>query len=259
MRRFVAALCLAFALSAQASINSSEISDLWYAPGEGGWGVNMVLQNNIAFATFYVYDVNRNPVWFTAVLSYSAGFVWSGNLFADRGPWYGGPYDQTTVTERQAGTATFTLVDLNNATLTYTVDGVTVVKAVQRLTFTNEDYSGTYAGGYSVTRTGCNPSSLNGLEELSSYLTITQTGPAFHIAANSIALTCNYDGTYAQYGKLGQVDGTYTCSDGTAGTFTLFEMTPTISGFVGQAVGQNQVCHWSGFMGGITRAVPVPL
>jgi hypothetical protein len=255
MRRLVAALCFAFAMSAQASSYTSEISDLWYAPGEDGWGVNIVVQNNIAFATFYVYDVNRNPVWFTAVLSLPAtGFVWSGSLFADRGPWYGGPYNSATVTERTAGTATFDLTDLNNATLTYTIDGVTVVKAMQRLTFANENYSGTYAGGYSVRSTGCVPSNLNGLEEVSGYLTVTHTGTAFHIATSTTGLTCNFNGTYVQYGKLGQVEGAYTCSDGTAGSFSLFEMTPTMSGFVGQAVGQNQYCHWSGFMGGISRA-----
>src|SRR4029453_11859762 len=194
MRRLVAALCFVFALSAQASTNSSEISDLWYAPGEDGWGVNMVLQNNIAFATFYVYDVNRTPVWFTAVLSYSAGYVWSGSLFANRGPWYGGPYNSATVTERQAGTATFTVTDLYNATLTYTIDGITVVKAMQRLTFTNEDYSGTYAGGYSVLRSGCAPSNLNGIEEISGYLTVTQTGASFQISTSTPGLTCTFNG-----------------------------------------------------------------
>lgn len=253
MRHFIATLCLAFAVSAGASTNSSEISDLWYAPGEDGWGMNVVLQNNIAFATFYVYDTNRNPVWFTAVLTYAPGFVWSGLLYADRGPWFGGPYDPATVVERQAGTASLALLNQNNATLTYTIDGVKVTKAVQRLTFTMEDYSGTYAGGYSVNRTGCNQSSLNGLEEVSGYLAVTQTGTAFHIAASTTGLTCAFNGTYFQYGKLGQVDGTYTCSNGTVGSFTLFEMTPTISGFTAQATGQSQYCNWSGFMGGISR------
>ena len=254
MRHLIAALCFALATSAQASTNSSEISDLWYAPGEDGWGVNIVLQNNVGFATFYVYDTNRNPVWFTAVLSFSSGYVWSGNLYADRGPWFGGAYDPATVAERQAGTASFTLQYLDQAILTYTIDGVTVNKSMKRLTFVGENYSGTYAGGYSVRLSGCTPSSANGIEEIAGYLAVTQTGTAFNISATATGLTCTFNGTYLQYGKLGQVDGTYSCSNGTSGPFQLVEMTPTISGFTARVSGHNQFCQWSGYMGGIGRA-----
>ncbi len=254
MRRFVAALCLAFAVSAQASSNLSDLSDLWYAPGEDGWGVNIVLQNKVIFATFYVYDVNRNPVWFTAVLGYNPGFVFTGTLFADRGPWYGGAYDPATVAERSAGSATLTVPFLNQATLTYTIDGVTVTKSLQRLTFSNEDYTGTYAGGYSIRSTGCTAPGINGIDEVAGLLTVTQTGSSFHIVASASDISCTFNGTYVQAGKLGKVDGSYTCVDGTVGTFSLIEMIPTISGFTARASGQNQVCQWSGFMGGIHRA-----
>lgn len=261
MRRLVAALCFVFAISAQASSYISEISDLWYAPGEDGWGLNIVLQNNVAFATFYVYDVNRNPVWFTAVLTYSPGFVFTGKLFADRGPWYGGPYNSATVTEREAGTATFTMPTLNHATLTYTIDGVTVTKSLQRLTFTNENFSGTYVGGFSIRSTGCTPSTpsdLNGILEFAGPMTVTHAGTTFHLhidAGSSPSLACTFSGTYSQYGKLADVfDGTYFCSDDTVGSFKLFEMTPTLSGFTARAKGSNQYCEWSGYMGGISRA-----
>jgi len=240
-------------MSAQASSSLSEISDLWYAPGEDGWGVNIVLQNNVAFATFYVYDVNRNPVWFTAVLGFSTGYVFSGNLFADRGPWYGGPYSPPS-TERQAGTATFTVSDLGHATLTYSVDGVIVTKALQRLTFTLENLSGVYAGGYSIRQSSCTPSTLNGITEVDGYLSVTHSGNSFIINSTSSSANCTFNGTYTQFGKLGEVDGTYSCNDGTLGTFSLIEVTTTASGFTGRASGQNQVCHWSGYMGGIRRA-----
>jgi len=255
MRQLIAALCLAFAMSAQASTYSSEISDLWYAPGEDGWGVNIVLQNGTAFATFYVYDTNRNPQWFTAVLDAPGTFTWSGALYADRGPWFGGPYDSATVTERQAGTATFTLVSLGHATLTYTVDGVSVSKALERLTFKLEDISGVYAGGYSIRASGCNPSSINGIQELSGLMSITQTGAAVNMVSSGSGLSCTFNGTYEQIGKLGAVVGTYSCSDTSFGQFTLAEITRTISGFTARAFGSNQFCQqWTGYMGGIRRA-----
>jgi len=254
MRRAIAALCLAFALSAEASTSYSEISDLWYTPGEDGWGMNVVLQNDTAFATFYVYDTSRNSVWFTAVLTATPAYVFSGALYANKGPWFGGPYNSSTVAERQAGTASFTLHDLDHATLTYTIDGVQVTKAMQRLTFKLENYSGVLAGGYSIKSTNCTPSSLNGLEEISGLLAINHSGTSFHIAATDTSgVSCNFNGTYLQYGKLGQVDGTYSCTTGAVGTFGLLEMTPTISGFTARAHGQTQYCTWSGYMGGIAR------
>ena len=251
MRGIVAAICLAFSLSAHASTNSSEISDLWYAPGEDGWGLNIVLQNNVAFATFYVYDTSRNPVWFTAVLGYSAGPVFSGNLFADRGPWYGGPYTPPS-TERQAGTATFTLNDLYHATLTYTVDGVTVTKALQRLTWTYENLTGVYIMGTSTRATNCNPVSLNGLSESTDELLVSQIGTT--VAMRTLTDGCLYNGTYSQNGKLGAVSGNYSCPDGETGTFSILELTPTVNGFTGRISGANQFCQFSGYIGGIVRA-----
>ena len=251
MRKFFAILCFVVATSAQASVNSSEISDLWYAPGEDGWGVNMVLQNDVAFATFYVYDASRNPVWFTAVLSLSPGPVFSGNLFADKGPWYGGAYSPPS-TERQAGTATFTLNDLNHAALKYTIDGVTVTKALQRLTWTYENLSGTYIFGTSVLSSNCNPISLNGVSEGTDILSVAQTGAA--VVMTTMSDGCAYNGTYSQYGKLGAVAGSYSCPTGLAGTFSFIELTPTVNGFTGRLSGANQLCQYSGYIGGITRA-----
>ena len=258
MRGLIAVICLAFAGWAHASSYVSEISDLWYAPGEDGWGVNMVLQKNVAFATFYVYDANRNPVWFTAILDYAPGYVFSGNLYADRGPWYGGTYDSATVTERQAGQATFTLASLDHATLSYTIDGVTVTKALQRLTFTAEDYSGSYTGGFTVKATECTPSSLNHSENVLVRQTVSQIGSAFSLSMtrtdNSVDTTCTLDGTYSQTGKLGAVAGSYSCTSGSYGSFSLVEMTPTISGFTARASGHNQYCQWSGYIGGVRPA-----
>jgi hypothetical protein len=159
------------------------------------------------------------------------------------------------VTERQAGTASFALQSINQATLTYTVDGVLVSKSVERQTWANENYTGTYAGGYSIRLSSCNPAFYNGVQEISGLLTVNQNGTSFAMAASSTGFApCSFSGTYSQAGKLGQVDGSYSCTDGTAGTFSLIEMTPTISGFTARASGQNQFCQWSGYVGGIARS-----
>jgi hypothetical protein len=255
--RSVRAAVLAVALlagPAGASSNSSEITDMWWNPSESGWGVNIILQNNVAFMTFFVYDTNQNPVWYTAQLSAQSGGVFAGPLYATKGPWFGGPFPPANVTIRQAGTVTFTLANLENATLTYTVDGVPVTKSVQRQTWTLENFTGAYAGGFSVRRSSCNPSSLNGVQELFGAVTVAQNGSAVNVSIGAAPQTCNFTGTYGQTGKLGAVSGTYSCSDGAAGNFEAFEMTPTVSGFTARVQGASQFCQWAGALGGVIRA-----
>src|ERR1700682_4348584 len=129
------------------------------------------------------------------------------------------------------------------------VDGVTVTKTVQRQTWTNENYSGNYAGGYSIRMTGCNPSSLNGIQELAGVLSVSQTGANISMSAAAPGVNCSFTGMYSQTGKLGDMVGTYSCTDTSHGTFEAFEMTPTISGFTARVTGQNQFCNWSGYFG----------
>lgn len=74
------------------------------------------------------------------------------------------------------------------------------------------------------------------------------------MSANNGSASCTFSGTYGQTGKLGQVEGNYSCSDSTAGSFLAYEMTPTIDGFTAAITGQNQYCQWSGTLGGIVRA-----
>lgn len=240
---------------ARASTSSSEITDMWWNPGESGWGVNVVQQRDVAFLTFFVYDRNGSPVWYTsdAHLATDGTPVWSGNLFATTGPWFGGPFTMP-VRGGVVGTVSFALVDLNQATLAYSVNGTSVNKTLQRQTWTNEDYTGDYLGGYSVTNANCTNAGLNGIEEAGGVLSVVQNGAAISVSSVTPVASCTYGGTYTQTGKLGQVDGSFNCSNGIQGSFVLVEMTPTISGFTGRISGQNQFCRFSGYLGGVRRS-----
>jgi hypothetical protein len=92
------------------------------------------------------------------------------------------------VIERQAGTASFALQSINQATLTYTVDGVPVGKSVERQTWANENYTGIYAGGYSIRFSSCNLAIYNGVQEIAGLLTINQNGTSFAMASSSTAV-----------------------------------------------------------------------
>ena len=239
---------------ARASSATSEITDMWWNPDEAGWGVNVVLQNDVAFLTFFVYDATHVPIWYTSDAYVGGNLAWTGKLYQTTGPWFGGPFPPANVTVRQAGTVSFALTALNQATLTYTVDGVTVTKTVQRQTWANENYTGNYLGGYSFRDVNCNPNSLNGVEEAGGLMAVTHNGSSLTVALATAGGSCTFAGNYSQTGKLGQVSGNFSCATGAQGTFTMFEMTPTISGFTGRVVGASQFCQFDGFLGGITRS-----
>lgn len=263
MKRWIVAVLFtvagAWAGAAQASTATSDITDMWWNPNESGWGVNVIQQSGTAFVTFFVYDQGGIPIWYSSAITFqgtdtNGSLVWTGPLIATTGPWFGGPFPPANVTRRTAGSVKFTLVDLNDAILQYSVDGVAVTKVIERQTWGSENYTGSYLGGYSVTATNCSPSYLNGVQEVVGALSVTQSGSNVTMTANTGSTSCTFSGAYAQAGKYGQVQGSYACGDGTGGTFTASEMMPSINGFTAYVTGQNQYCQWSGTLGGITRA-----
>ena len=83
--RFVLACvaALTIALPAQGTSFSTDNSDLYLALNEDGWGVQMVQRGNALFATMYVYDANRFPIYYTATLFFtgteaSGKAIWPG-------------------------------------------------------------------------------------------------------------------------------------------------------------------------------------
>jgi hypothetical protein len=108
----------------------------WHAPAgsESGWGVNLAHQGNILFATWFTYGADGKDRW----VSMSDGRLtgprtYSGALYRTTGPAFNAvPWDQTRVTVAEVGNATFSFADANNGTFTYTLDGVSQVKAIMR-------------------------------------------------------------------------------------------------------------------------------
>ena len=109
---------------------------LWWNPAESGWGINVDHQGDILFATLFTYDATGQPLWL--VMSNGARLVngtsFSGELYRTTGPPFNavpftpiGPSNVTAV-----GTMNFAFSGPNAATLTYTFNGVTVTKSIQR-------------------------------------------------------------------------------------------------------------------------------
>jgi hypothetical protein len=222
---------------------TTDVSDLWWNPSQSGWGMQLVQNNSFVFATLFVYGANGTPTWFTAQLNNVGGFTWSGPLDATTGPWFGAPsFNPALVTVRQAGNMTFTLNDVNNGTVSYTVDGLVVSKSITRQTLVNESIAGVYDAVVNQVQT-CVPAVGSGVYIGRTLLTVSQVGNSIVGLTNSAPGSgCTLTGTYSQSGKLGSVAGTYSCTWGEAGTFSLFEIMVTETGMLARLTEQSNLC-----------------
>ena len=176
------ACSLGMAPHAFATSFTTDQSDLWYIPAESGWGMQLVQRDGVIFATLYVYDINNKPTWFVATMDYQGSLVWSGDLLATTGPWFGmTPFDPTTVTIRKVGKMTWTSKTVNTGTVSYDVDGVNVSKDVVREGIALDDFSGHYAGAVHRAVSGCTNPAQNGVTETLGVTYVTQSGTSLEL------------------------------------------------------------------------------
>jgi hypothetical protein len=112
-----------------------DFTDLWWNPNESGWGMAMSHQFGNVFLAWYVYDATGKPLWYVSPSCTVSGSSCSGSLFRTTGPAFGPPLDPTKVQAFAVGSVIVSFVDANNATLSFTVDGVTATKLITRQLF----------------------------------------------------------------------------------------------------------------------------
>ena len=129
-----AANCLPGADNRAASTN---YQDLWWNPAESGWGINVTHQDNTLFATLFTYDSNGRDLWLVMSNGARQGDgSYTGELYRTSGPAFNTvPF--TGVSATSVGTMRLRFTDGNNGTLTYTFNGATVTKAIQRQVFSS--------------------------------------------------------------------------------------------------------------------------
>jgi hypothetical protein len=110
------------------------LQDLWFNPNEPGWGVNLTQQDDILFATLFTYDAGGRPLWLVMSKGDRTSGGFSGPLYRMSGPVFNAsPWVSGTPT--QVGTMRVAITHGNSATLTYSYNGVTVTKQIQRQVF----------------------------------------------------------------------------------------------------------------------------
>jgi hypothetical protein len=245
-------LWLAAVPPAFATTATVNFSDLWWNPAEAGWGATIAQQADVMFIAFFVYGDARQPTWVTATLSRQGtladgSVVFEGDLYQTSGPSFDGPFDPSSVVYRKAGTATFRSATGTTATLTYSVNGTVVTKAIERQTLRNDNLSGSYIGGNSDVTSDCLVPSNDGfVSEESGAYSITHAGSLVTLSSPR----CTYVGTYHQDGQSGRVDGTYTCDAGAAaGTMTFFDLRTEQQGVLGRYMGRGSNCTFDGHIG----------
>jgi hypothetical protein len=242
LHRLIGALVLAAACLAAPAARATDYTDLWFNPAESGWGVNVVQSDNFMFLTFFIYDDNHQPTWYSADLVWD-GTKYTGGLFATRGtkwslPW--NPGDSPAPT--QVGTASF-LPDPTTAyraTLSYSVTGVgTVIKGIERQTLTTIALGGNYVGGQSGAYSSCSNASANYAYIDKFNLAVSQliSGQATLTFSYDTGATCTLQGILEQHGKLYRMnDAAYQCTGSL--TFstraTVYELKATSAGIEGR-------------------------
>jgi hypothetical protein len=137
-----------------------EYTDVYYNPGESGWGIFVVQSDITQFVALFVYGQDNKPTWYTATLTQDAAGNYTGQLIATTGSYFGSPWNPGQLTVNAVGTIAFQPTDSYHATITYSLNGgPTVMRTVQRQALTDHQLPGSYSGAMSGTQSGCtNPS-----------------------------------------------------------------------------------------------------
>ena len=112
---------------------------LWWNPQESGWGIGFDQQGDVVFATLFTYDLTGQPLWLVMSngVRQADGSTFAGDLYQTTGP----PFNASPFTPigaanvRKVGTLSVTFTSLSQASLSYSVDGTTVRKAIQQQVF----------------------------------------------------------------------------------------------------------------------------
>lgn len=115
-----------------------DYTDLWYGgEAQSGWGFNVMQHpSHVIFGVMYTYDASNHPLWFVLPGgSWLTPTRFSGAWYRVTGPAYNASFDPSRVKVTQVGTAEIEFTDANHGTLSYSVDGVLVSRAISRQPF----------------------------------------------------------------------------------------------------------------------------
>ena len=254
-----AALALGFSLPASAVTNGTDFTDLWWNSAEPGWGLNVIHQNGVIFATLFIYDQAGVPHFYSASETRGSGNAFSGPLYETHGTYFAvNPYNAGQYGATAVGSISLAFSTANSGSLNYSVNGVNVSKAITRFTFAQDTLAGNYLGGMTANST-C--SGQNQLTLIFDTMSVVQNGNAITMTVNffngaGVQSRCVFSGSYTPMGRQGNISGSYSCtfgsSQGNTGSFAVANIEASQNGWNGRFTGSDQFCSsHNGFMGGV--------
>ena len=123
-------------IGAANSLLNGSFTGLWNNADQPGWGTAIIHQYGIIFATFYTYDNAGNPTWYVASSCPVSGNGCTGPLYTVTGGT--NPIDVWNAPNKivtQVGTVTFTFINANTGTMSYSINGSNGVKTITKPVF----------------------------------------------------------------------------------------------------------------------------
>lgn len=218
LRRLLPAVLTLALLALPLPVAALDYTDIWFLLSESGWGINLIQNEDVIFATFFIYGPNNQPTWYYATMYRDSNGNFSGNLYSTVGSYYGAPWDPSLIASKLVGTASFFPSNPYQGTLTYIVSGgPTVTKTIQRQTLKTIALGGNYTGGQVGNYTG-NNCSIAGKYQDPFNVTVTQLSDGtvtFAFTYFNSGIDCNLSGTLVQQGQLYSIsNAAYVCSGG---------------------------------------------
>lgn len=118
---------------------ATNYQDIWWnapAGSESGWGINLVQQSNIIFATWFTYDDDGSPLWLQMTAAAAGPRSYAGTLYRTSGPAFSAvPFNPASIATTPVGSGTLTFANGNSGTFAYTVNGISQAKPITRTVF----------------------------------------------------------------------------------------------------------------------------
>ena len=262
LRRFaaatIAALALTLAPAARATNVTTDVTDIWWPDAEPGWGIQLIQNADVIFATMFVYGTGNQPVFYVALLENppSSTGVWTGTLFVSHGSFFGAPWNPLLRGEVPVGTMTFALTGIGTGTLDYTVGADSVSRTLNRQPLRLENNDGSYRFAHTWIPSGAGCTASDAYEPATGAMQILHVDPDTAAISLQWKLSpvelCSMSATYSQLGRLGQYQGTLNCPART-GTLTFFEIANRVKGLSGRyTVDWSYNCRYQGRFGGVS-------
>jgi hypothetical protein len=226
LRKVAGSVCFVLMLAASNLAAAVNYQDWWLNPSIIGAGVNIGQQGDTIAAAWYLFDASGQPTWLT-FSGQLVGNQVSGNLYKTE--------VLGSVSTVSVGSASFTFTSDSTALLNYTYDGQAGSINLERFSFAP---SGINPVGYmlalSGTNSGCANPSENGAVLGFGLTSLSRNGNTFNFdmaiftvdftTGNVTPMQCSLTATASQQGSLYQGSGSFTCDDGTAGTWSFQDM-----------------------------------